>query len=94
MNKPAEKGIAIVLMNKQYYIDERIRLLSKRGFYEELPRDLSGEVIHRIKLHVHDMCSRGQITDRTPTYLTTDIDRTQQFYLLPTIHKKTPIPPW
>ena len=39
------------------------------------------------------MLQRGQITQNTSTYLTTDIDRTQQFYLLPKIHKDMNNPP-
>ena len=33
------------------------------------------------------MLQKGQISQSTCSYLTTDIDRTQQFYLLPKIHK-------
>ena len=50
--------------------------------YEEVISNLSGEVIHRINLYVYDICSRAIITDFTATYLTTDVDRTQQYYLL------------
>ena len=39
------------------------------------------------------MLQRGQITQETCSYLTTDIDRTQQFYLLPKIHKDMNNPP-
>ena len=40
--KSADKASAIVIMDKQYYIDEGIRQLSNTYFYE-LPTDLSGE---------------------------------------------------
>ena len=49
--------------------------LYNTDFYEELPTDLSGEIMHRRNLCVHNMCSRGQITDQRATYLTTDLDR-------------------
>ena len=39
------------------------------------------------------MPQKGQISQSTCNYLTTDIDRTQQFYLLPKIHKDPLIPP-
>ena len=39
------------------------------------------------------MLQRGQITEKTSSYLTTDIDRTQQLYLLPKIHKDMNNPP-
>ena len=39
------------------------------------------------------MLERGQISQNTCNYLTTDIDRTQQFYPLPKIHKDPLNPP-
>ena len=39
------------------------------------------------------MLQRGQITEKTSSFLTTDIDRTQQLYLLPKIHKDMNNPP-
>ena len=33
------------------------------------------------------MLQKGQLSQNTCKYLTTDIDRTWQFYLLPKIHK-------
>ena len=74
--KPAYEGSAIVIMDKQYYIDEEIRQLPNTDFYVEVPMDISGDVMQRINLHVHDISNRGQITDQTATYLTTDVDRT------------------
>ena len=81
--KPADKGSAIVIMDKQSYIVEGQRQLHNTQLYEETDSDLTGEVIHRINLHVHNMLQKGQISQNTCNYLTTDIDRTQQFYLLP-----------
>ena len=39
------------------------------------------------------MLQRGQMSQNTSNYLTTDIDRTQQFYLLPKIHQDLYNPP-
>ena len=39
------------------------------------------------------MLERGEIFQSTCNYLTTDIDRTQQFYILPKIHKDPLNPP-
>ena len=43
--------------------------------------------LYIVYLHVHNMLEKGKITEDTCRYLTTDIDRTQLFYMLPTIHK-------
>ena len=91
--KPADKGSAIVIQDKHNYIAEGERQLQNEQFYEETLTDLTGEVIHRVNLFVNKMLQRGQITQNTSTYLTTDIDRTQQFYLLPKIHKDMNNPP-
>ena len=85
--KPADKGSAIVIQDKEYYVKEGERQLHNDYFYEETENDLTGEVIHRVNLHVNNTLQRGQISQNTSKYLTTDIDRTQQFYLLPKIHK-------
>ena len=91
--KPADKGSAIVILDKHKYISEGERQLHDEQFYEETNTDLTGEVIHRVNLFVNNMLQRGQITQKTSSYLTTDIDRTQQFYLLPKIHKDMHNPP-
>ena len=91
--KPADKGSAIVILDKHNYIAEGERQLQNEQFYEETNSDLTGEVIHRVNLFVNNMLQRGQITQKTSSYLTTDIDRTQQFYLLPKIHKDINNPP-
>ena len=51
-------------MDTQYYIDEGIKQLSNTYFYEEVPLDLSGEVIHRINLYVHDCAERMRLLAR------------------------------
>ena len=90
--KPADKGSAVVIPNKDNYIAGE-RQLQDQQFYEETSTDLTGEVIHRVNLFVNNMLQRGQITEKTSSYLTTDIDRTQQLYLLPKIHKDMNNPP-
>ena len=84
--KPADKGSAIVILNKQSYINEGQRQLHNTQFYEEKKSDLTGEVIHRI-MYMSTICHKWVKYPKTFNCLTTDIDRTQQFYLLPKIHK-------
>ena len=74
--KPADKTSAIVILEKQFYRNEGERQLHNNQFDEETVTDLTGEVIHRVNLHVNNMLQRGQISQNTNNYLTTDIDRT------------------
>ena len=78
---------------KQYYVKEGERQLHNDYFYEETDTDFTREVIHRVNLYVNNMLQREQISQNTSKYLTTDVDRTQQFYLLPKIHKDINNPP-
>ena len=59
--KPADKGNAIVILNKQSYINEGQRQLQNTQFYEETDSDLTGEVIHKINLHVHNITKESNI---------------------------------
>ena len=78
-----EQGGAIVILDKLSYINEEQNQLNNTQFNEPTDSDLTGEVIQRINLHVHNMLQKGQISHSACNYLTADIDRTQQFYLLP-----------
>ena len=80
-------------MGKLSHINKGQKELNNTQFYEPTNSHLTGEVIHRINLHVHNMLQKGPISQNTCNYLTTDIDRTQQFYVLPKIHKDPCNPP-
>ena len=56
--KPADKGSAIVILNKQSYINEGQRQLHDTQFYEETDSDLTSEVIHR-SIYIHTICYKG-----------------------------------
>ena len=81
------------ILDKQSYINEGQRQLHNTPFYEQTDSDHTGEVINRINICIHNIFQRGQISQSTCNYLTTDIDRTQQFHLLPKIHKDQLNPP-
>ena len=65
--KPADKGSALVILDKQSNIDEGQRQLHNTQFYEETDSDLTHEVIHRINLHVFNMLQKGQISQTLVT---------------------------
>ena len=55
ITKPADKAIAIVILGKLSYINEGQKQLNSTQFYEQTNTDLTGQVIHRVNPHVHDM---------------------------------------
>ena len=62
--KPGDKGSVIAILHKQSYINEGQRQLHNTQFYEETDSDITGEVIHRINLHVNNMLQKGQICQK------------------------------
>ena len=63
--KLADKGSAIVILDKQSYTNEGQTQLHNTQFYKETDSDFTGEVIHRINLHVHNMLQSGHISQST-----------------------------
>ena len=66
-------------MDKASYTNEGQRQLNNTQFYESTETDLTGEVIHRVNFHAHDMLQKGHISQSIFSFLTTD--------MLPNIHK-------
>ena len=79
-------------MDMASYIKGGQKQLNNTQFYDPTDTDLTGEVTHRDNLHAHDILQTDQLSQSTCGYLTTDIDGTQQFYMLPKIHKDPPNP--
>ena len=91
--KPADKGGAVVIQNREDYIKEGQRQLCDPKFYKEIDTDLSLQH-HREIVHIlDDMLCTGQIDRSCYLYLSDDKIRTAQFYMLPKIHKKKTNPP-
>ena len=61
--------------------------------FTEVNKDLTGDIIHKVNLHMHDLLDRQQITKGTCKYLTTDIGKAQLFYMLSKILKGPINPP-
>ena len=83
--KPPDKGSTIVILDEAAYINEEQKQLNINHFFQSRDTDLTGEVIHRATFMYTICLQKGQISQCTCSYLTTDIDRTQQFYMLPQI---------
>jgi hypothetical protein len=87
--KPADKGSAVVVMDKTTYIQEVERQLSDCRFYEKLDSDPTLDSTQKITRTLEAMHTRGHIDNTTMEYLTPEDPKPGRFYLLPKIHKKT-----
>ena len=86
--KPADKGGAIVLMNKEDYIQEGLRQLSDPNFYREIPRDHTNKNTTEIHKFLLSMKTKKLLPDAHVNFIMPRNCRTPLFYLLPKIHKK------
>ena len=91
--KPADKGGAVVIQNRDDYITEGLRQLQDPTFYSEQAIDLTQKHQKEIADILDDMIMYQQIHISCHNYLTGGKVRTAQFYMLPKIHKTTTNPP-
>ena len=91
--KPADKGSGIVVMNREDYIKEGERQLLDPHFYQKLDHDPTNDHCKKVSDLVTKMFDNGEITNNTKAYLTSNFERTAQFYMLPKIHKSLTNPP-
>ena len=91
--KPADKGGAIVILNKEDYIEEGMRQLNDRTFYIQTDTDLSKKYHDEINFKLKDMAEKDEIDDSCSIFLSNPEYRTSQFYMLPKIHKRLIKPP-
>ena len=87
--KPADKGGAIVIMNKDDYIKEGIRQLSNTNHYKKLeePEKTIKMFIKDVKDSLDRAYLKEQITEDLHKILVRTHPRTSNLYLLPKIHK-------
>ena len=86
--KPADKGSAVVVMNRTNYIQEGYRQLLNTKYYRKLDAPVFYSNIPKINAILRDMYDRGFIDDRQLAYLSaSESDRQRRFYMLPKIHK-------
>ena len=91
--KPADKGSAVVLLNREDYLTEGLRQLSDPKFYREIPVDLSNDHMEAISREVNRMHESKEISQKVKDYLLDFPMRTSRFYMLPKIHKGKNPPP-
>ena len=85
--KPADKGGAIVLMNKQDYLNEGLHQLNLQ-FYKEIQRNPTNKNTTDICKFLNVLKEKKLLPPHHINFLIPKKCRTPLFYLLPKIHKK------
>ena len=91
--KPADKGSAIVVMNRDDYISEGYKQLSDTNFYNKVDTDLTAHHMQLVQSYINKMYANGEISTSVSVYLTDRECKTSKLYLLPKIHKGKIPPP-
>ena len=86
--KHADKGSAVVVIDREKNINEAMRQLNDRDVYIPLHKDPTAAMIKKINVRIDKLRDDGYISDSTLQYLLINSDaRAGRFYLLPKIHK-------
>ena len=83
--KQADKGSAVVVMDKVDYLEEANRQMADERFYKKLDSDPTEEFSTKITQELIIMKENSHIDKNT--YLKPDKPKAGRFYLLPKIHK-------
>ena len=88
--KSADKGGAIVLMDREAYVFEALRQLENPKYYRPLEEPVFPNNIDQINSIINKLYLTGKINKNQCKFLSADPDsvRARTFYLLPKIHKK------
>ena len=73
--KPADKGSAVVIMNRIDYLKEGFRQLSDNKYYTRLDHEPTLDFHKEVKKFVQDMWQNTEIDDSIQTYLMRDKKR-------------------
>ncbi len=86
--KPADKGGAIVVLNRADYENECLRQLHNKSHYARTGIDLTPTVATTITNYLRLCKKQGTIPDKVVDHLIPKSPRTALFYILPKIHKE------
>ena len=84
--KPADKGGAVVVWDRNLYKQEAERQLSDSTFYERLDRDFTVDYNKTVCEVVKEAITKGELP-ASAINLVVENPRTSRFYVLPKIHK-------
>jgi hypothetical protein len=91
--KKADKGSAVVVMDRDMYIKEAYTQLENPSFYLHLENDLTYQYNKEVLNFIDKMYENGEIDISVVNYMNEVECRTANFYLLPKIHKGIYPPP-
>ncbi|MGL5567368.1 MAG: hypothetical protein ACRDC4_16715, partial [Plesiomonas sp.] len=84
--KPVDKGSAVVIMDREEYIEEGLRQLQNQEFYIKISEPIFEQTIPKITEIIQSLLRQGHLQEKQAEYLNTN-PRVRRFYLLPKIHK-------
>ena len=86
--KKADKGAAVVMMDKESYLQEGCRQLNNPSHYKKLSEPIYPETALKITEILLDLKTKHTISDKQYAYLKPpENPRPHRFYMLPKIHK-------
>jgi hypothetical protein len=85
--KKADKGSAVVVMDKAEYIEQANEHLSDTKFYTKLDHDPTSEITQKVTDTIDDLFQKDIIDQNTHDYLIPEKPTAARFYTLPKIHK-------
>ncbi|CAJ0940228.1 unnamed protein product [Ranitomeya imitator] len=91
--KPADKGGALVVMNRSDYLQEVSRQLSDITIYQKLQKDPTSSIRQKISDTLHKYTQLGVLDTKTVDFLTNPHPVIPVFYTIPKIHKNLEKPP-
>ena len=83
--KEADKGAAVVLMNRDFYVQRAECILRDSSAYEKINGDGDKKLMNSLSKFINNYAD--QLTDKEVQYLTNFNYATSNFYGLPKIHK-------
>ena len=85
--RTADKGSAVVVMDRDHYVSKAKRQLNDSTFYKPLDHDPTPEFAKQVSDTVRQMHDQGHISEKNMKYIVVDQLKASRFYLLPKIHK-------
>lgn len=87
--KPADKGGAIVILDKELYKKEALRQLNNTMYYKPIERSLTPDTVKMINEILAEMKESSFISQKQFSFLKAEIPASPRpFYLLPKVHKE------